>query len=497
MPDFFEECAKGYRFRQGQEHIGMRKDQIESSLRELGLQAGDVVLLHSALSSLGEVEGGADALVNAFLNVLGPEGTLVVPTFGDLGVVTKVVENRLEAISSIHPFASVAAIGGRAREICQDHWKAETAHVEETPYLRIADMGGYICLLGVDQDRNTTLHAVEAMLKLPYLKTTDERTFPTPEGEVTRSWPHFPGPHRDFIGLDRLLRERGIVKIGRIGSAVVRLMKSREMIDALLEVGGKDPAFALCDNPSCADCRGQRGDLKRDRFTGEDFTLVAAGSLAGRYVPEMVENCMAAGIDAVELDYLQGHPVQGMEVAQVKAAVEGLRAGGCTVTALRGRVVGDEIDSLLQTAAVCGIERVVLPLSSEASMHQKLAMGKGLSLSFYNTHQSSGKVFERMQQVANASLTFSGCEFARCGEHPFLTSLRNRLKRFVDQLDVEDCTWDGTPTPLARGNGEIAELVSILRCSGFRGYMVLGAGNRGVGDIAAAADRFAELLERI
>lgn len=475
----------------------MRKGQVESSLRELGLQTGDVVLLHSSLSSLGEVEGGADSLVDAFLNVLGTEGTLVVPTFGDLGIVTKVVEGRPEAVSSIHPFASVAAIGERAEEICRDHWKAETAHAEGTPYMRIADMGGYVCLLGVDQDRNTTLHAVEAMLKLPYLKTTDERTFSTPEGEVTRSWPHFPGPHRDFIGLDRLLRERGIAKVGRIGSAVVRIMKGREMIDALLEVGGQDPAFALCDNPNCADCRRQRAALKRDRFAGEDFRLAAAGSLAGRYTPEIVENCTAAGIGAVELDYLQGHPIQGMEVEKVKSAVEELRVGGCAVTALRGWTIGDEVESFLQTAVECGIERVVLPLSSEAEMHQKSAAEKGISLSFYNAHQSSGKVFELMQRIAGAGLTFRGCEFARCGENPFLTSLRNRLKRFVDQLDVEDCTWDGMPTPLARGNGEIAELVSILRCSGFRGYMVLGTGNRAVGDLAAATDRFAELLENI
>jgi hypothetical protein len=101
-----------------------------------------------------------------------------------------------------------------------------------------------------------------------------------------------------------------------------------------------------------------------------------------------------------------------------------------------------------------------------------------------------------MRQIPGAGLTFSGCHFARCGEKPFLTSLRNRLKRFIDQLDVEDCTWDGTAVPLARGNGEIAELVSILRCSGFGGHMVLGAGNRAAGDLVETAGRFADLLHR-
>jgi len=133
------------------------------------------------------------------------------------------VRDHVHAVASVHPRASITAIGGRAEEICRDHWKAETAHGEGTPYVRMADLGGYVCLLGVDEDRNTTLHAVEELLRLFYLTTTDEVTFPTPEGEVTRSWVFFPGPHRDFIGLDRLLRQRGVLRLGRIGSGVVRL----------------------------------------------------------------------------------------------------------------------------------------------------------------------------------------------------------------------------------------------------------------------------------
>ena len=50
-------------------------------LRALGLRAGDVVLVHSAMSRIGYVDGGAPAVVQAFMDVLGPEGTLAVPTF--------------------------------------------------------------------------------------------------------------------------------------------------------------------------------------------------------------------------------------------------------------------------------------------------------------------------------------------------------------------------------------------------------------------------------
>ena len=80
---------------------------------------------------------------------------------------------------------------------------------------------------------------------------------------------------------------------------------------------------------------------------------------------------------------------------------------------------------------------------------------------------------------------------------PFAQSYRTKLKRFIDQLDVEDRTFDGTPQRFARGNAEIKELVSILRCVSFSGYMVLASGNRFVAGLRETADGFMDLLESI
>ncbi len=477
----------------------MTQHEIALGLKTLGLKAGDIVLLHSSLSSLGHVEGGADAVIDAFLAVLGASGTLVAPTFGALGVIPETLKRRPNAVSSIHPRASVAAIGGGAEEICRDHWKAETAHGEGTPYLRIAKMGGYICLLGVDQDRNTTLHSVEALLRLPYLEPTAELTFATPEGEVTRSWPFFPGPHRDFIGLDRMLRKHQAMRVGRIGDSVVRLIKSRDMVDVLLEIGREDPAFVLCHNPNCSDCTHQRAAIRRDRFAREAFTLAASSSLAGRYIPEMVETCQAAGIEAVELDVLQGQPAQNVDPDRLMGAVAELRKSGLEVTALRMSAISEGVEVFLETAAACRVQRVVLPLTHSAAGYAGAAKKSGVSLSFYNTGLSSVKVFEWMADLRKrgmkVGLTFNAAGFARSGEKPFLASYHNKLKRFIDQLDVEDCTFDGTPAPLAGGNAEIKELISILRCATFGGYMVLGAGNRFGGRLLDAVERLLELLE--
>ena len=51
----------------------------------MGFEPGDRVMVHSSLSSMGHVEGGAGTVVQAFLDVLGPEGTLMVPTFTHSG----------------------------------------------------------------------------------------------------------------------------------------------------------------------------------------------------------------------------------------------------------------------------------------------------------------------------------------------------------------------------------------------------------------------------
>ena len=471
---------------------------IERGLCELGLVEGDIVLLHSSLSSFGRVEGAARTVVDAFLSVLGERGTLVVPTFGALGVVTDVVRDDPRAVRSVHPLASVAAIGADAGAICKDHWEAETAHAEGTPYMRIAEKGGYVCLAGVDQDRSTTLHTAEELLRLPYLNDRTQ-TFTTDEGEVTRTIRHFPGPHRDFIGLDRLFRQKGVMRIGRIGNAVVRLMKSRDVIDVCLEAGRADAAFALCDNPHCADCVAQRAVLRRDRFEGEAFVLVASSGLAGQTVPEMVTALEASGIGYVELDVVRGQPVHALGNDDLSSTVRALRDGGCEVTALRCGTLPASVGDLMDRAADNEVSRVVLPLSSSARTDADLAAERGLSLSLCNDVEDSVRVSEMLvslrQSGATVGYTFNGSGFARAGEKPFLYSYKQRLRRFVDQLDVEDVESGGTPQPLAFGNAEIKEMISILRCRSFSGPMVLTTANRATGDLRSTVARFEALLD--
>ncbi len=478
----------------------MTKNEIMRGLKQLGLKPGDIVLLHSSLSSLGHVTGGVQTVVDAFLDVLGEQGTLAAPTFGALGVIADLIGRHPRAVRSVQPYASLAAIGARAEEICRDHWKAETAHAENTPYLRIAEMGGYVCLLGVDQDRNTTLHTVEELLRLPYLQSK-QGAVTTEAGQISREWKFFPGPHRDFIGLDRLLRESGKMKITQIGSAVTRLIKSRDLIDLALAVGRENPAFVLCDNPNCADCVMQRAELVRHRLAGESFLPVASAGLAGRYVPEMIDNLKAAGIGAVELDYLEGRPAHGLPKEKIGQATAALREAGIKVAALRSVVAGSANSALLETAQTYGVPRVVVPLGGDAAELAKAAMKQKITIAFYNHGWDSCKVsallLELQAKKMRFGFVFNAAAFAAVGEKPFLGSYKQKLRRFIDQLDVEDALFDGAPANLAEGNAEIKEMISILRCAGFSGFMTLGLRNRFVATLANTVARFMDLLTRM
>ena len=479
----------------------LNKSDIAKSLRDLGLDNGDIVLLHSSLVSLGQVNGGPAAVIDAFLDVIGSEGTLLVPVFGALGILTDEVKQRPNAVISPCPVGTLAAIGKDAEELCRDHWKAATAHGHDTPFTRIAERDGYICLLGVDQDRNTTLHSVEALLELPYMGAAT-RTFTTPEGEeVTKTWNYYPGPHRDFIGLDPLLEPA--MERGRIGNAEVRLIKAREMYEIALAVGSSDPAFVLCDNPECADCVRQRAAIFKNRIAAkESFKLAASSRLAGRYIPEIIENCQRCGITYLELDYIQGKAWYKWSQEKLAAWIAELTEQKIAVSAVRCFSVPENPQSLIDLAVQLGIARMILPLNDSYSAAQAAA-NAGLDVAYYNTNQSSAQAAAKLNRHRTTAartygMVFNPANFVTAGENPFLMSFkRGRFIRTAVQLDLVDQTWEGTPAALARGNAEVKELISIMRCYNFDGFMTLGGGAAYPGNLEDAVSNFTSLLDNM
>lgn len=148
---------------------------------KLGLRQGDCFILHSSLRSIGYIEGGADIVIDAILEVVGPKGTLMVPTFtprcslfdvcktpSEMGLITETLRRRPQAFRSWHPTHSVAAIGYSAEDLTRNHLK-HRALGKGSPIDRLAKMGGYVLLLGVGHDVNSTIHVGEAWAEVGYI----------------------------------------------------------------------------------------------------------------------------------------------------------------------------------------------------------------------------------------------------------------------------------------------------------------------------------------
>ncbi len=265
----------------------INKEDIKFSLELMDIRKGDILLVHSALSSIGYVEGGADTVIDALLETVREEGTVAMSTLtgwfspfnaentaSAVGKISEKFRLRKNAVRSLHPVHSVAAIGKYAHYITQDHDKCETGCGEGTPYLKIRDLGGKVMLLGVDMDRNTVMHSLEEEIDALYLRTLD---IPAPmymEGYENKKFTlkKFPPGHRDFMGLTPVLRKKEALIEGEIGKAAVKVMEVKKLFDIGLEILREDPVYFICHNPNCNSCHWARklyekADIDYSRYT--------------------------------------------------------------------------------------------------------------------------------------------------------------------------------------------------------------------------------------
>lgn len=252
----------------GREHITIKR--LVDDFRALGLIDGDLVLVHSSLSGLGWVEGGAETVIDALVEAVKPSGTVLFPTLTgteqdgpdhppviDLtttpcwtGSVPETARRRPEAIRSVHPTHSVSAIGAQAEAYATGHEASRTPCDKHSPYVRLMEEGGKILLLGgVTHESNTTLHALEEMANVPY-HLQDEETdgvviLPDGERVVVRNRLHLWRWERDFPKISPYLEEAGATVSGPVGASTSTLVSSSGLRDVILPLMIDDPLFLL------------------------------------------------------------------------------------------------------------------------------------------------------------------------------------------------------------------------------------------------------------
>ena len=253
--------------------ISQTRVQISEALQALGLPGGAIVFVHSSMSSIGYVEGGAETLVDAFLQVLKPAGTLAVPAFtfshsgsanpvfdpaldpSEMGRLTEETRTRPGARRSYHLLHSVAALGGQAAEIAAIH--GPSAWAADGPFWKLFELDAYILLLGVPYLRCTFFHLLEQLVQVPYRRWREVEAFVRdPDGSLRQlptlvysPKPGFAG--NDFNKLGVLLEKRGLVQVGKVGNAVARLFRARDALEFGLAQYRVDPLIFVRDGERC------------------------------------------------------------------------------------------------------------------------------------------------------------------------------------------------------------------------------------------------------
>jgi len=248
------------------------QDRLASELRALGLLRGDTVMMHSSLSSLGHVEGGAETVVDALQEAVGPGGTLLVPAFRDSvwgdrknftnsdcgqcpqrlcpsrlpgfqGIIPEAVRRRPGSLRSCHPTHSWVALGPSAERLLVGHCESPTICGRGNPFEELLALDGCVLTLGVQVNAVTLWHYYEEILEVPYMG---------------HYWPkerhlnHCVSARRiqyEYPGImQEVCRAAGILHAGPVGKGVSGLMRARDFDSFMATIMADDP-FCMAIRP--------------------------------------------------------------------------------------------------------------------------------------------------------------------------------------------------------------------------------------------------------
>ena len=244
------------------------KSDIVEALKSAGLQSGDSVMVHASLGKIGYVCGGAQAVIEALIETVGEDGTVMMPTqswknldpetgvhwdadeadwdrirenwpaydkaitpTNTMGAVAEMFRSWPGTLRSDHPARSVAARGKHAEYLTKDHDLSDIFG-DASPIGKLYELDGKVLLIGVGYDKNTSIHLADVRAEYPGKRTCVEHSAVMENGKrVWKAYETLFVDGEDFKEIGAGFEAAHIVSKAAIGGAEIKIMRQRELVD--------------------------------------------------------------------------------------------------------------------------------------------------------------------------------------------------------------------------------------------------------------------------
>jgi len=246
----------------------INKEELINDLLQLGLTKDDRVIVHTSLKNIGYVCGGAQTVIEALIEVVGQNGTIVMPTqswknldpetgvhwdadesewdkirkywpaydknitpTNTMGAVAEMFRMWPGSIRTNHPARSVCAWGRYADYLTKEH-TLSNIFGEDSPIAKLYELDAKVLLIGVGYDKNTSIHLADVRANYPGKHDCIEHSAIMENGiRVWKAYTTLYVDGEDFEEIGTAFEKERPVNIGKIGDAESRLMKQRDIVD--------------------------------------------------------------------------------------------------------------------------------------------------------------------------------------------------------------------------------------------------------------------------
>lgn len=248
------------------------KKDIKEAFERVGVRQGQSIMVHTSLGSLGFVCGGAQTVIESLLESVGEEGTIMMPTqswknldpesgvhweeprewwqairdnwpayvkeitpTNTMGAVAEMFRSWSGAKRSDHPARSVAAYGKYADYLTKDH-DLSNIFGDGSPIGKLYELDGYVLLIGVGYDKNTSLHLADARAEYPGKHLEKESSAILVDGKrVWKTYETLYVDGKDFKEIGEAFEQQKTVWKTELGNGSITLMRQRELVDFAVE----------------------------------------------------------------------------------------------------------------------------------------------------------------------------------------------------------------------------------------------------------------------